>query len=645
MPLTFKIDANTGSITKSIEELKGDLVQFRDALNKATDTQTVGRLNKSIKETETALKSIKNIDTDFGKKIVPGANQAASALTNMGRIASDAPFGFIAIQNNLDPLIQSFGYLTRETGSVKGAIKALGSQLAGAGGLALAFSVLSSLITAVIQKYGSFGEAIDVLTSDTGAAANAQRDMANAFSVAAGKAAGEAAEIRALLKVANDNTISRDAQNEAIKKLNSEYDKLLPKITQENKNTDATREAVDKLTDSLLRQAKINGLKDLISKETQKQAEIFSKSLSSNADWLDYIVASAKSLRTGGNFFTDLQLAGVSTGAKNFAEAQKKIDIFVASLTGLITEEAKTGFLFKDTNDALKQRIAALKELQSLTGLTEKQQIELTQLEIKLAKRDQVKIGFTKEELQQKIEGELEKAFPVDTFEYGAPLHLLKVNIGLVPTVVKDAELLSKNQLNDISKATGFDKVVVPVTFVPGKINVDQFGELIGDAFASSLAQVGQDLGKAFATGDFAEGFKASAKSILSIIGDVLIEVGKQIIITSALVKGLKAALSGLFGPGGEAAGIAVGIALITTGAFLKNISFPKMADGGVLTQSTLFQGGEAGKEAIIPLAKLPYLMSQQQQGGSNMSVGLRIKGRELLAFLEREKQYSKRLG
>jgi hypothetical protein len=637
MPLSIVIDSNTTKIQKDMGELKSDLAAFKTQLEKATDTATISRLNKAIKETDTAIKSIKGFD---GGKIAAGAGQAGNALTNLGRVVSDAPFGYVAIQNNLDPLIQSYQYLVRETGSAKNAIKALGSQLMGAGGLALAFSVVSSTVTAVIQKYGSLGDAIDILTSNSGAAALAQKDMGEAFAVASGKAAGEIAMINALLIAARDTTASRESQRQAISKLNSEYDKYLPKLTEENINAASTQKAIDKLTESLIRQAKVQGLKDLITKETQKQAEAFSKSLGSSATTMDNIVALAKSFKIGGNFFTEQQIQGAGRAAQNYNEAQKKIDLFTKSLIGLVGAEADAGTLFNSTAkavDHLKNRISALKEIQSTIGLDFQQRGELTRLEIELAKRDDViKLGFTKAELAEKIKFLIGKYVP---------------SVEIEPSLIAKPKLLTDGATFDIAKAIGLPETITPPAMTinaPSNVNSDPFADAIGDAFGDSISLVSEKIGESFASGDFLGGLRETAQGILSILGDTLINIGKQLIVTSALVKGLKAALRGIFGPGGDAIALAAGIGLVAFGGFLKNIQFqgPKLADGGIVSGSTIANIGEAGTEVVAPLTKLPYLMNQAAGGGSGgMVVGLRIKGRELLAMLEREKSFAKRLG
>lgn len=642
MPLSIRIDANTASVAKSMDELNADLKSFKSQLEKATDTATISKLNKAISDTAQNLKAIKNIGFD-SNEIKAGSNQAANALTNLGRVASDAPFGFIAIQNNLDPLIQSFGYLRKETGSNAAAFKALVGSLSGAAGVGLAFSVVTSLMTAVIQKYGSLGEAIDILTAESGAAAMAQKEMGDAFAVATGKAAGEIAEINSLLKVARDNNLSKDAQNEAIKKLNSEYDKYLPKLSQENIDTKKVQDAVDKLTESLVRQAKIKGLQDLISKETQKQAETMTKSLGSQANAWDNIIAVIKGASTG-NFFGEQTIAGAKRAAQGYSEAQKAIDLYQSELDKLNVTEAENGTLFADAAskvDHLAKRIQALKTLQGTTGLDLNQKIELTSLEAQMTKRDAIKLGLKPTEVKERIQYLIDEVFPKEFKEFQLRGTLVTE---LQPSKIQGVENVSHVLLNDIQRATGTfyaepNKLIVNP---PKKIVFDPFAEAVGNAFAESLEIIGDKIGEAFATGDFAGGLKSAAQGILSLLGETLQNIGKQLIVTSALVKSLKAALDGLFGPGGGEIALAVGIGLVAFGGVLKNM--PKMADGGIAYGSTIANIGEAGTEVVMPLTKLPYLMNQAGGGNGGMVVGLRVKGRELLAMLEREQSFANRL-
>jgi len=128
-----------------------------------------------------------------GKQIEDFSKKSRIALNSLSLVAQDLPFGFIGIQNNLPSVISSFGELTREAGGVGGALKQLGSSLVGPAGLFLAFSVTTSIITTLIQKYGSLGAAI----TDIFGLQVKLRDLQNSLNVAladtVGKTAGEVA--------------------------------------------------------------------------------------------------------------------------------------------------------------------------------------------------------------------------------------------------------------------------------------------------------------------------------------------------------------------------------------------------------------------------------------------------------------------
>lgn len=93
-----------------------------------------------------------NTATESLKKLKPGSKQATNSLIDLSRVAQDAPYGFLAIANNLNPLLESFRRLRVSTGSTSGALSALKSALLGPAGLGLALGVVSSLIVSFGDK-------------------------------------------------------------------------------------------------------------------------------------------------------------------------------------------------------------------------------------------------------------------------------------------------------------------------------------------------------------------------------------------------------------------------------------------------------------------------------------------------------------
>ena len=92
-------------------------------------SQAIGGLNQ--------VNSAVGRTADQLKKLPQATGQANMALMNLGRVVQDAPYGFIGIANNIDPLLQSFTALKASTGSTTGALKSLASSLAGGAGLGL----------------------------------------------------------------------------------------------------------------------------------------------------------------------------------------------------------------------------------------------------------------------------------------------------------------------------------------------------------------------------------------------------------------------------------------------------------------------------------------------------------------------------
>jgi hypothetical protein len=115
---------------------------------------SLNTLNASLnKTTQTAA----NVGATGMNTLTKGTSQASAAIINFSRVASDAPFGIIGIANNIDPLVQSFVQLRKETGSGKAALAALTSSLAGGGGLIIGISLLTSALQFVQLGFSRWG--------------------------------------------------------------------------------------------------------------------------------------------------------------------------------------------------------------------------------------------------------------------------------------------------------------------------------------------------------------------------------------------------------------------------------------------------------------------------------------------------------
>lgn len=153
------------------------------------------------------------------KKIPATSSAATQSLVNLSRVAQDAPYGFIGIANNLNPLLESFQRLKASTGSTGGALKALGKELTGAGGLGLALGVASSLLVLFGDRLFGAGKAAK------DAAENSDKLKKSIDGVFA-SVAKEATNVASLVAVLKSETETRERRLGAIKELQ----KIQPEI-------------------------------------------------------------------------------------------------------------------------------------------------------------------------------------------------------------------------------------------------------------------------------------------------------------------------------------------------------------------------------------------------------------------------------
>ena len=173
--------------------------------------QLEGRMRTTTAAGQTFGKGLEQTTKSL-QKLPQTSSAATQSLVNLSRVAQDAPFGFIGIANNINPLLESFQRLKVSTGSTGGALKALGKELTGPAGVGLAVGVVSSLLVVFGDKL--FG---------AGKAAKSAEDSANRLKTAidgvissVGKEAADAAGFIAVLK---SETETRERKLAAIKEL------------------------------------------------------------------------------------------------------------------------------------------------------------------------------------------------------------------------------------------------------------------------------------------------------------------------------------------------------------------------------------------------------------------------------------------
>jgi len=176
------------------------------------------------------------------------SGQATNALSNLSRVAQDAPYGFMGIANNLNPLLESFQRLKVEAGSTGGALKAMAGGLMGPAGIGLALGAVSSIIVA-------FGPKIMDFIKGTDKASESENKFAKSLSDATAQATETGVKLQAYLSVSENANVSEQKRAEAFKAVVAELAKVNSAYASTITTVDQARVAVDLYTKSLVSQA------------------------------------------------------------------------------------------------------------------------------------------------------------------------------------------------------------------------------------------------------------------------------------------------------------------------------------------------------------------------------------------------------
>lgn len=203
-------------------------------------------LPASIKTTEAAL-----------QKLPRASGAATQSLINLGRVAQDAPFGIIGIANNINPLLESFQRLRAESTSTGGALKALAGSLLGGGGLGLAVSVVTGLMSYFALSSRGAKDEVKELEKTSNEAAEKQKEFQQALNSAAGAVIGQAKEIKNL----RDILLSTDSATQQLTK--STIDQGLARFVFDSKNAELQKILTAQIEKQLIARKRLVGVAGL----------------------------------------------------------------------------------------------------------------------------------------------------------------------------------------------------------------------------------------------------------------------------------------------------------------------------------------------------------------------------------------------
>jgi hypothetical protein len=547
-----------------------------------------------LKQTEAELGKVAAASLKTGAAVNKGSNQAAFALTNLGRIAQDAPFGFIGIQNNLNPMLESFQRLQKETGSAGSALKAMASSLIGPAGLGLALSVGGALLLA-------FGDKMMAASGETKKLNEAQEGLSKTLSDNLGAAKAETTQLQILTGIITNNAASVEDRTYALEQLKKEYPgyEALQKV--DIKDTAQLAKVTDVLTAAIMRKARVEAYSSLIAAEEAKQAKFALETDKQRADRLGFLSKAIKDYAVPLLKLADptaFNIAQTTLQSRALDEASDAFD-FGAKIIGTYQQKL----------DALTQEQISNKDATILGGAATKAQTEKVTKAAKAVRDYTADIAKARASFQSLGMGQTVGTAQQTDTSFGA----VGPSQGMVDRTMAVQEA-TKRQL-DYANA----------------LRLTTQNEEIAAAGASMATSAFTSLGNALLMGqDFGEALSNTFKRII-------------IDLTQMVVKALlfKAIMASLTGGTSEVAGAASG------GGFLGNLfkGLLGFADGGIASgPKSGYPVMLHGTEAVLNPKQFKNLTSNmmnmgalQSQGSNQSSNGeFVLRGNDLVLALQR---------
>ena len=570
----------------------------------ADNSDASSKLKSTQRELANVAVAASKADSSL-QKVGKGSAQATNALTNLGRVVQDAPFGFIGIANNINTLIESFQRLKSESGSTGNAFKALISSIGGAGGLGLAVSLGSAALSLFGMAMRSSGNEVEKAKEKTDKYADSVRDAAKEVSK-------EYVAISTIVSQIKSETLSRQQRQAAIDELQRIAPEYFATLNKEKATIEQITKAYDIYTQSITKsvQSKVveKQLEEVVAKrlELQKKAISFVKEevdeqgklrKTANAVFEEGISKEGEyqRFRAGRGVLTkkeNLELINLQLTEKKLLDELSKIK----PVDFKVNETKKDAETINDVLKKLSIEIALLNEKALQLGTDEtKAKISAIESAIQRLVKD-FKVD-PKDTIIQKLFGDIRA------------LNFTKVDAGEIeiPTSFEVKEGLKKARA-EAEKEIGTNPLIKPVT-LPFKIE-DPFKEegdrlqssikktvdVISDFASNSLSKVGELLGNVFS--EATDPIGSFFGSIASLLASSLKDLGQYLITASTLIASIKKALNAAF-QSNPVLGIAVGIGLIAVGTALEN-SLPRFAGGVQNFSGGMAIVGERGPEKVI---------------------------------------------
>ena len=539
---------------------------------------------KNIQETVTATNTLGN---SF-KTLPANSDKATYALSNLSRVAQDAPYGFIGIANNLNPLLESFQKLSKDAGSSGAALKQMAQGLMGPAGIGLALGVASSLLVTFGDKLFQSSAAQKAAAEKTKENTDRIKEQKDALDQIYSSTAQEVVQVSSLIAVLQNENETRNRKVkalEALKKINPE---IFNALTLEKGAVEGLNTAYDTY---------IANLSSLITlKIKQKELEQVTEEILKRQGLT--LTQEAKDIAATGKVLKD-------------SANTRKTDV----------ELRQQGL-----NETIKQR----DEENQLNGLLERRK-KIFQDIIELSKNVKVPNEYT----APKVDKALSLKEASDLIRQINKTNTLLTPNEIAPedTAIENAKKQHEDYLKWLTGWTMFKEKL-------GKESIDREKkdlEALNKSYENFANNISQTVTSAiFGMFDAMEQ-GATATEALNDMFKRLVRQMAEMVVQAIIFETIMSALG--YSSGRTAGGAKSG------GGLLKILG---LASGGVATGPTLAMIGEGSEsEAVLPLSKLGNMMQgsfnagSMSQGNTNRGGQFVLRGQDLLLATNRAQKAS----
>jgi len=355
--IVYKLGDDLSKANPTLDQTNALIKKFKDQAGSASKNE-LPALNNEILKLQQYASGLQKLG--LPNNLPDNTKRSTTALTSLNQVVQDLPFGFIGIQNNIPNLVQQFSLLTKDSKGFKNALVEVGNAISGPIGLVAGVSLLTTGLTALVQKYGSLSTAFAEIFGIQKSLTDLQGQYNEELGKSIGASEAEKANLQSLAKIYLDGNSTLNQRVGAYDLLKKSYSELLPDIERETKLTEeqtiAFRERIKLLLQEISLEGQKKALQNLISKNAEESFTTLNKV--SRAGFYDKLELLFKGL-----FQNGLQAASaISIVGDTFSKTNGETQFYTKLLDNVNLKLSEVTKIINDATIAEKKRQQAIKD-------------------------------------------------------------------------------------------------------------------------------------------------------------------------------------------------------------------------------------------------------------------------------------------